>query len=156
MIPVTLKSAVTKAGISLNEKFDKKTQDKLALQLINKRKAVKAYIYGEVPDTTENLNKAITQVAMEWSSVGVPVDMKGQYGNIKAGDSYYKGGGDKSSVSPSTVGSALKKLRSAITGIKEVVEGAKSYKGVIGLFLIGIASWVMYRTYTKKPIIPKF
>lgn len=127
IIPDTLKGLIKNAKVSLSDKYDKQTQDKLGLQLLKDRKAVKLYIFGEVPDTTENLNKAITGVAMTWSSVGVPQDMKGKRRRIKKGESYYSGGGDRASISPESVGDALKKLRSVLTGkvLGDTVDYAK-------------------------------
>ena len=111
IIPSTLKGIMASAGVSSKDKFDKKTQDKLGLQLLKNRSGIKSYIYGDVPDTTENLNKAITQTAMVWSSVGVPQSMKGAKKNIVKGESYYSGGGDRASVSPDVFVDALKNLR---------------------------------------------
>lgn len=125
IIPATLKGIIGSAGVSKSDVYDKKTQDKLGLQLLKNRGAIKSYIYGDVPDTTENLNKAITQVAMTWSSVGVPQDMKGKKKLIKKGESYYSGGGDRASVKPEIVGDALKKLRAVITGVEEAIETVK-------------------------------
>jgi hypothetical protein len=156
IIPSTLKGLLDKAGVSRTDKYDKKTQDKLGLQLLKNRGGIKSYIYGEVPDTTDALNKAITQTAMVWSSVGVPQDMKGHHKQIKRGESYYSGGGDRASVSPDIVGDALKKLRSALTGVVDVVKKNKSWFVIGGILVLGIAGWVIYRTYKNKPIIPKF
>lgn len=122
IIPNTLKSLISSAGVSKNDKYDKKTQDKLGLQLLKNRNAIKSYIYGYVPDNNDTLNKAITETAMTWSSVGVPQDMKGSKKKIKKGESYYSGGGDKASVNPDDVGIALKKLRSILTGTIDVVK----------------------------------
>jgi hypothetical protein len=151
IIPSTLKGLVKKANLSENAKYDKATQDQLGLELLKERSGIKSYIYGSIPDTTENLNNAVTQVAMVWSSVGVPQDMKGKYGMVKRGQSYYAGGGDTASVNPEIVASSLKKLRSAITKVSE-------NKGLIiatGIAILGIAGWVLYRTLKNKPIIPK-
>jgi len=156
IIPSTLKGIIGPAGVSVSDKYNKETQDKLGLQLLKNRKPIKSYIYGDVPDTTENLNKAITQVAMVWSSVGVPQDMQGAKKRVIKGESYYSGGGDRASVSPDTISVALKNLRGAITGAVEVVKKNKPLFIVLGILLIGTASWVIYRTIKNKPIIPKF
>jgi len=156
IIPSTLKGIIGPAGVSVSDKYNKETQDKLGLQLLKNRKPIKSYIYGDVPDTTENLNKAITQVAMVWSSVGVPQDMQGAKKRVIKGESYYSGGGDRASVSPDTISVALKNLRGAITGAVEIVKKNKPLFIVLGILLIGTASWVIYRTIKNKPIIPKF
>ena len=150
IIPSTLKGLLPKASLSQSDKYDKDAQDKLGLELLKERSGIKSYIYGTTPDTTQTLNNAITQVAMVWSSVGVPQDMKGKYGAIKKGQSYYSGGGDTASVSPEMVGGSLKNLRNALTKVTE-------NKGLFiagGLLIIGLAGWVLYRTIINKKIIP--
>lgn len=150
IIPQTLKGLLSSAGVSTNDKYNKKTQDKLGLQLLKNRQGIEAYIYGKVPNTTDSLNKAITQTAMVWSSVGVPQDMRGMYGNIKKGQSYYQGGGDKAAVSPDSVGRALQGLRSALTGVEYVGETIKKNKGIaIGAVLLLILGILLF-IYRKK------
>lgn len=148
IIPNTLKSLISSAGVSKNDKYDKKTQDKLGLQLLKNRNAIKSYIYGYVPDNNDTLNKAITETAMTWSSVGVPQDMKGSKKKIKKGESYYSGGGDKASVNPDDVGIALKKLRSILTGTIDVVK-----KNPVSTILITTAIvFGLYVLITQKRI----
>lgn len=148
IIPNTLKSLIGSAGVSKNDKYDKKTQDKLGLQLLKNRNAIKSYIYGYVPDNNDTLNKAITETAMTWSSVGVPQDMKGSKKKIKKGESYYSGGGDKASVNPDDVGIALKKLRSILTGTIDVVK-----KNPVSTILITTAIvFGLYVLITQKRI----
>ena len=147
IIPSTLKGLLGSAGVKTSDKYDKKTQDKLGLQLLKERQGIKSYIYGEVPNTQDTLNKAITQTAMVWSSVGVPQDMRGMYGNIKKGQSYYHGGGDKSAISPDRVGKALEKLRYALTGVKSTVT---KNKGIIILAFVLLILGILVFIYRKK------
>ena len=156
IIPSTLKGLLGPSGVNRSDKYNKETQDKLGLQLLKNRGGIKSYIYGEVPDTTDALNKAITQTAMVWSSVGVPQDMQGAKKSIKKGESYYSGGGDRASVSPDRVGSALKSLRSAITGVTTTLKENKPQFIIAGILIVAIAGYIMYRVYNNKPIIPKF
>lgn len=157
IIPDTLKSIVKSAGISYNDKYDKKTQDKLGLELLKIRSAVKNYIYGNVEDNQNNLDEAVKNIAMTWSSVGVPYPMKGKYGNVEKGQSYYSGGGDKASVNPDIVANGLKKLRAVITGVGDVGDFIKKKTKPITIIIIitssialGLLSYIIYKNSYGK------
>lgn len=111
IIPNTLKGVQKRLGLSDNTKYDALTQDKMGLDLLNARKDIKNYLSGAVPDTQENREKAALQVAMIWSSVGVPFITKGRHRAVEKNQSYYSGGGDKASVKTEDVQEALKNLR---------------------------------------------
>ena len=111
IIPKTLIGLQNRLGLPDSQKYDKATQDAMGLDLLNERKAIKEYISGAVPDSTQNLENAALQVAMIWSSVGVPFNTSGRHGSISKNQSYYSGGGDRASISTENVQQALKSLR---------------------------------------------
>ena len=158
IIPTSLIGAQKSAGLPDSALYNKENQDKLGLTFLKGRKNLWNYIKGSVPDNQDNLNKAIVDVAMTWSSVGVPYKMNGRYGMIQKDQSYYSGGGDKASVKSETVGEALRKLRAGYTGVQEVgqfVKKNKSFFIVLAILLASSAGWIIYRTIKNKPIIPK-
>jgi hypothetical protein len=114
VIPTTLKSIYSKAGLKLNDKYSPTNQDKIAVALLMERSNLKKYLTGAVPDTQDNLNKAAMDIAMIWSSSGVPYSTLGRYQVVNKNQSYYHksgGGGDKASVKTEKVQEALKLSR---------------------------------------------
>jgi len=111
MIPSTFKDAVEKTGLSENQKFDEQTQDKMFEYFLSQKKPkIGKYLNGD-PSVTRD--EAIIEVAKEWASVGVPIDMRGAYKEIKKGESYYSGDGvNKASTSPDLIGQMLDDTRS--------------------------------------------
>ena len=97
-------------------------------------------------------------MAKEWSSVGVPYDMKGNKQYIKKNQSYYTGGGDKASIKTEVVQQALKNLRKAYgtndNNGKGEGGGKKGGKillfSFIGLTLVGAGIFVYYKFFKKK------
>jgi hypothetical protein len=78
------------------------------------RANLKKYLTGLVPDTQANVEKAALDVAMTWSSSGVPYNTLGRYQLVNKNQSYYhksSGGGDKASVKTEKVQEALKASR---------------------------------------------
>ena len=75
IIPDTLKGVQSRLGLSDNTVYNQETQDKMALDLLNERRDIKGYLNGTVEDSTANIQKAAKQVAMIWSSVGVPLKL---------------------------------------------------------------------------------
>jgi hypothetical protein len=139
-------------GLSDSQKYDQATQDAMGLDLLNERKSIKAYISGEVPDSTENLENAALQVAMIWSSVGVPFNTQGRHGAISKNQSYYSGGGDKASVDSEFVQEALKSLRSNFGNVTNETTKSKGDKKkgkgwfIAGSILgLGIISFAIYK-----------
>ena len=89
-------------------------QDKIAVALLMERTNLKKYLTGLVADTQANLEKAALDVAMVWSSSGVPYNTLGRYQTVNKNQSYYhksSGGGDKASVKTEKVQEALKASR---------------------------------------------
>ena len=84
IIPDTMKMAVARAGVSSDDMFDSKTQDKLGLALIynGQRPTLSGYLRGD----NDNVQGAMLDLAMEWASAPNP----------STGRSYY-GGANKSS-----------------------------------------------------------
>lgn len=113
IIPSTLKGLQGNLSLPDSTKYDKKTQDKMGLQLLLNRSGIKNYITQIVPDTKDNLEKASLGIAQIWSSVGVPYDMQGSRQRIKKNQSYYAGGGDKATETTEEVQVALKNLRNS-------------------------------------------
>ena len=113
--PDTMKGFVKSVGISRDEVFNEKTQDKFKDYVVNtKRPDVGRFLRGE---DGSSLEKAQMALAAEFASIGVPRDMKkgeynGQYPvqDIKRGESLYKGvGGNAASIGPDTIAEALRK-----------------------------------------------
>jgi hypothetical protein len=155
IIPGTLKGLVDSLKLPSSQKYDKKTQDTMGLTLLLGRSNLRKYLQSEVADTKENLEKAALDVAKIWSSVGVPFGTQGRHGYVNKNQSYYSGGGDKASVTTEAIQEKLKKLRANWNKATEETTSAKKKLG--GFILIAIllgASWVLYRAYTKKPIVP--
>ena len=78
------------------------------------RTNIKKYLTGLVPDTQANLEKAALDIAMVWSSSGVPFNTLGRYQVVNKNQSYYhksSGGGDRASVKTEKVQEALKASR---------------------------------------------
>ena len=158
IIPPTLKGVVSRLNIPSSRKYDQKTQDEVGLALLLGRTNSKKYVTQQVADNKENLEKASLDVAKEWSSVGVPYDMKGNKQYIKKNQSYYTGGGDKASIKTEVVQQALKNLRKAY-GTKDnngKGEGGGKKGGkillfsFIGLTLVGAGIFVYYKFFKKK------
>ena len=125
MIPSTMDDMVEKLKIDpTKQKFDNDFQDKLFADYfaVSKRPLIGKYLSGDAKVSKET---ATMEIAKEWSSVGVPRDVKkGEFGtdkngkpipkqNLKKGDSFYKGGGDVSGTSPEIIGDALEKAKAS-------------------------------------------
>ena len=118
MIPSTIDDMVSKLKIDpTKQKFDDSFQNKLFSDYFAtyKRPVIGKYLRGEPGVSRDD---AVLAVAQEWSSVGVPRDIKaGELGNgypkqnLKKGDSFYKGGGDVSATSPNLIAQELDKAK---------------------------------------------
>ncbi len=150
IIPSTLRGITPKAGLSSSSKYNKENQDKLAFQLLMERPTLSKYIKGTIPDTTQNLQKASLEMAMIWSSIGVPYDMQGHRKPIKKNQSYYAGG-DTASVDSELVQAKLRELRGNLGGSVEVTkEFAKKNKGVVVLIIFIIVLAILLILFRKK------
>lgn len=166
IIPQTLKGLQTSLNLSDSTLYNKETQDKMGLKLLTERKPIKDYIYGNVPDTKENLEKAALQVAMIWSSVGVPYATQGRYKYIEKNQSYYSGGGDKASEPTEKVQEQLKELRknkdnltgeSSVDFFKSSTTKKSSINTIVIVAIITIASYILLtETAQGKKILDKF
>ena len=130
IIPITLKELVTTTKINPDSKFTPDVQDQLGLALLTPsyRKNLRNYIISNVADQPDNLEKAALEMAMIWSSLGIPYD----YGFRKKNQSYYVDRGERATVPTSTVQSALKQLRKDLAGATE--GGASTSTGNIFFF----------------------
>jgi Phage tail lysozyme len=68
LIPSTMKNAVAMAGISRDAKFNKETQDKLGMALMQSRPKLNAYLTGKSNDA----RGAMIDAAKEWRSIPHP------------------------------------------------------------------------------------
>lgn len=97
VIPGTMKSIVKQMGLDLNTKFDKATQDKIGMGLIqHKRPYAWNYIQGKHNDK----RGAMLELAREWASLPHPDTGRSAYG-----------GGNASSHSVAEVSAALEAAR---------------------------------------------
>lgn len=101
-VPSTLKSLVTLSRFDTSRRFDKVTQQELAVLNIKlMRPQVWAYVLGE----PVSANRAALEMAKEWASVGHPSDDR----------SYYAGrGGNKAKISTAFVSSTLSDVRGTL------------------------------------------
>ena len=117
IIPGTMKSFVSGAGISRDDVFNEETQDKFKQYVIDqKRPDVGKFLTGAEGATLET---AQLELAAEFASVGVPFDMKaGSYApgiparDIVRGESLYVdygGAGNFASIGPDVIAEALEK-----------------------------------------------
>lgn len=157
IIPNTLKGLYAKAGLSTNDVYNQANQDKLAWQLLMNRRAIRSYIGGAVPDTTDNLQLASLEMAKIWSSIGVPYETQGRYGTISKDQSYYSGGGDRASVSSDAVMAVLRDLRKKIgTGAFFLTSKARENPKTTILIALLIATALTGLIVYRKQIISKF
>ena len=82
IIPDTMKMAVARAGVSSDDMFDSKTQDKLGLALIynGQRPTLSGYLRGD----NNNIQGAMLDLAMEWASAPHPSTGRSYYGGANA------------------------------------------------------------------------
>lgn len=157
IIPNTLTGIISTAGLTDRDLYNQTNQDKLGWALLSIRPAIKKYIEGAVPDTTENLQNAALEVAKTWSSVGVPFPVAGRHQAVLKDQSFYAGGGDRASVSSDAIMAKLKELRSKITGIGFFLTSRAKRNPALSivaglLILTALTGLIVYR----KQIIAKF
>lgn len=138
IIPITLKELVTTTKINPDSKFTPDVQDQLGLALLTPsyRKNLRNYILSNNADQVDNLEKAALEMAMIWSSLGIPYD----YGFRKKNQSYYVDRGEKATVPTSTVQAALKELRK---DLKAATEGGAS-TGTGNIFFLALLAGGYY------------
>ena len=143
IIPITLKELVTTTKINPDTKFTPDVQDQLGLALLTPsyRKNLRNYILSNVADQPDNLEKAALEMAMIWSSLGIPYD----YGFRKKNQSYYVDRGERATVPTSTVQSALKELRKDLKGATE--GGASTSTGNIFFLALLAGGYYIYKRF---------
>ena len=169
IIPPTLIGLQKNLNLPDSTKYNKETQDKMGLQLLLNRPAIKNYIQGNVPDTKENVENASLSVAQIWSSVGVPYATKGSKKQLQKNESYYSGGGDKASIKTEDVQVALKKLRDnkdnlLVEDKKEETKNVSKKKsktklvlGIgLGIITLGVTGTLIYLYLKKSNKLPNF
>lgn len=143
IIPITLKELVTTTKINPDSKFTPDVQDQLGLALLipSYRKNLRNYILSNNADQPDNLEKAALEMAMIWSSLGIPYD----YGFRKKNQSYYVDRGEKATVPTSTVQAALKELRKDLKGPTE--GGASTGSSNIFFLALLAGSYYIYNRF---------
>lgn len=155
IIPDTLAGLVDDLKLPPNKMYDQATQDLMGYQLLINRTNLRKYLQQEVPDTDENLKKAALDVAMIWSSVGVPYPVQGSKRAVGVNESYYSGGGDRASTDTLAVQQALKDLRKKKDKIFRSASSGNPKKtkrivffSVIGIIIIGLSIYA-YKKFGK-------
>lgn len=111
----TLRDIVTKAGCTLDDRFNEKTQDKLATYLL-RRRGLDQYLDG-----TLSLEDFCNNLAKEWASLPVVTATQGAKRWLKPGQSYYEGDGlNKSHVSVAAFKDAVRSIKEPV--VEEVEE----------------------------------
>jgi len=123
IIPSTMKDyAFPDSGVSKEDLFDPKTQDKLGLALLmgRKKRRLAAYLKGQKYNGKDvSVGRAALDLAQEWASVPTPFDYTDSAGKLhKKGKSYYPPA-NKSAHSVDEVLSALRAVRGAGGGEKQ-------------------------------------
>ena len=134
IIPSNMNAALRGTGLTDKDMFSPANQDIMGMNLLmNKagREKLSAYLRGKSND----IIGAQTQLAQEFASVPVPIDMMGAYGPVKAGQSYYAGDGNRAGHSVAETRAALEKERktnlSSRTGPKTKVSRAPTAPPVV-------------------------
>lgn len=129
IIASTMRELVKRMGLSGEEKLTPEMQDSLFGGVL-KFFAPKAYAYAI--GQHDDLNAAMTDVAKQWASVGVPVAMRGRSRQVDAGESFYAGdGGNKASTrSTRLVREALEKARQSSTPANMPSAGARTQAAI--------------------------
>ena len=135
IIPSNMNAALRGTGLTDKDMFSPANQDIMGMNLLmNKagREKLSAYLRGKSND----IIGAQIQLAQEFASVPVPIDMMGAYGPVKAGQSYYAGDGNRAGHSVAETRAALEKERktnlSSRTGPKTKVSSAPPVVSSIG------------------------
>lgn len=81
----TLREIYPKAGLTRSHRFDKKTQDELAIYLL-RRRGLDRYLNGSI-----SAKRFANNLAMEWASLPVVSTVKRGTRTIHRGESYYGG-----------------------------------------------------------------
>ena len=114
IIPKTMKGFVSSSNISMTDLFDSSTQEKFKKYVTDvKRPAVGQYLRGE----SENKLEAAQELAREFASIGLAYPEAGR----QRGESRYSGtSGNKASISPESIESALEKARGGGNGNRKM------------------------------------
>lgn len=122
----TLRGLYRQSGVSLNDKFNRETQIKLATQLL-RRRGLDDYLSGKMSS-----DKFALSLSKEWASLPVPYDITRNGRDIKAGQSYYAGDGLNSAhASVGGLLAAIRNIKSEPTPQpRESVIETKTAKGI--------------------------
>lgn len=131
----TLRGLYREAGVPLTARYDRATQDRLALGLL-RRRGLDDFLAGRISDAAFALS-----LAKEWASLPVPHDIQRRGRTVRAGQSYYAGDGlNKAHARIDEVMTALRQIRAApqpdpkdpVTARidKALAEGAKAAPGL--------------------------
>ncbi|MBW4985066.1 hypothetical protein KZZ07_21205 [Mameliella sp. CS4] len=102
----TLRGLYREAGVPLTARYDRATQNRLALALL-RRRGLDDFLAGRISDAAFALS-----LAKEWASLPVPHDVQVKGRTVRAGQSYYAGDGlNKAHASIEEVMTALRQIR---------------------------------------------
>lgn len=102
IIRKTLLGLIAELGLPGSTKFTPDVQDRMGMALL-RRRGFDAFIAGKM-----TLNAFALELAKEWASMPVLVDMQGASRQVKAGQSYYAGDGvNKALVTPAELRAVL-------------------------------------------------
>jgi hypothetical protein len=142
IIPKTLSGVVSKVGLKNSDLYNEENQDKLAVELLTERSAIKNYLNGTVADTLENRQKASLEMSKIWASIGVPYATNG----VGVNQSYYdKNGVDKAHVTSEDV---MQKLKDYRNNIKNLLAGGVEFVKKKPLITISLAIVTVVAIYT--------
>ena len=104
---ITLVDQAKAAGLNPNkDKFSPKNQDKIAIDLITRKRGVTKQM------AKNNPKEAGKRLAMEWAGLPVLAPTKGHKRDVSRGQSYYAGDGvNKSTITPEEVEASFQKLQ---------------------------------------------
>lgn len=105
IIRSTMDEIIARLGLNRSEIFDASLQDRMAIDLLGKRKLGK-FLSGQIGITAFG-----NQLAMEWASLPVLSNIRGDKRNVVRGESFYAGDGlNNAHIEPATVEAALRRL----------------------------------------------
>lgn len=105
IIRSTMDAIIGRLGLDGGETFDASLQDRMAIDLLGQRKLGK-FLSGRIGITAFG-----NQLAMEWASLPVLSNIRGDKRNVRRGESYYAGDGiNNAHIEPAVVEAALRRL----------------------------------------------
>jgi hypothetical protein len=111
MVPNTFNEGVNYVGLKDTDLFDETNQNKM-WDFFTHKKRPKIGMYLEGKGNVSK-DEAVTEIAKEWASVGVPHDMQGNKQFVTKGQTYYLGDGiNRAHTSPDLIANMLDQSKS--------------------------------------------